>query len=200
MTMSIESQRVVCTGCDFETRELYRPIRVQYQLASGKVIEVGRRKGWCYTCDTLVEIEDMDPGEIQKRLDRKEAECATVRHALTKLKRGFLGRLKRFAAIRSKQYVLAYLTADAETLRDQLTIAVTRTSGPRCLACWGESTAPVTFSGPDNATKDFQHHCGGQLRKLRREDGEPPQLRVHFATTTLVLDPEGRPLLSEGSQ
>jgi hypothetical protein len=111
-----------------------------------------------------------------------------------------LGRLKRFAAIRSKQYVLAYLTADAETLRDQLTIAVTRTSGPRCLACWGESTAPVTFSGPDNATKDFQHHCGGQLRKLRREDGEPPQLRVHFATTTLVLDPEGRPLLSEGSQ
>lgn len=45
--MSIESARVVCTGCDYEAREVFRPILIRYQTGNGQFIETGLKAHIC---------------------------------------------------------------------------------------------------------------------------------------------------------
>ena len=72
--MSIDSARVFCTGCDYETREVYRPVRIRYQMANGKTIETGRSKGWCFDCSGYSDIEKIDEENLREDLVSKERE------------------------------------------------------------------------------------------------------------------------------
>ena len=40
--MSIDSARIICTGCDYETSEVYRPIRILYLTSNGQTVATGR--------------------------------------------------------------------------------------------------------------------------------------------------------------
>ena len=88
--MSIDSARIVCTGCDYETREVYRPIRIRYQTMTGRTVESGRASGWCYNCASYSDIERMNQGKFHDELASKERERLDARHLQDELNRSFL--------------------------------------------------------------------------------------------------------------
>ncbi len=185
--MSIDSARIVCTGCNYETRELYQPILIRYQTTNGKSIKTGRTKGWCYDCASYSNIERMNQGELSDKLVSKELELLEARHRQDELNRGFFSKFRHRSEKNKLQYQLEYLDKEIIELVELLKIAKSRKSKARCLKCWSDRTAPVTFGSEDNIAHDFEHECGGHLQIIHDHSGP----RFNFSATTYVLNEEG---------
>lgn len=182
--MSIDSERVSCTRCCYQTLESHRPIVLVYVVEGEEPIETGRGKGWCYDCDAYVDTERLDRERLKQEWHELGERVAAAQAQLVLVSRGLLGRfgvparelrlsLKRMAEARAK---LNYLTR----------VVSPRKSRARCLTCWSERTAPVRFDEA-GLSLGFTHDCGGAL-KLEPGDG----FRFAYRTTTYVLDLEGR--------
>jgi len=190
--MSIDSARIVCTGCDYETREVYRPIRIRYQTVNGRTVETGRAKGWCYNCASYSDIERMNQGELHDEMVSKERERLDARHRQDGLNRGFLSNFRHRPEKRQLQYQLECLDEEIAELGRLLEIAKSRKSKARCLKCWSDRTAPLTFDSESNIAYNFQHDCGGNLQIIHDHSGP----RFNFRVSTYVLNEEGE-LLGE---
>lgn len=185
--MSINSTRIVCTGCDYETHEVYRPIRIRYQSKSGSTIETGRTKGWCYDCAGYSDIERISPDELHEELVSKEHERLEAHRRQGELNRGFLSSFRHRSEKRQLQYQLECLNEEIAELCGLLEIAKNRKSKARCLRCWSDRTAPLRFDSEKSIASDFQHECGGSLKIVQAHSGP----RFNFRVSTFVLDEEG---------
>lgn len=191
--MSVEPSRIFCTGCDYESQVVFRPIRIRYQRDDGASVEVGRTRGWCYECDMYTDIENIDPGKFRSELIDHEEKLFELNRKFSQLPSGlFSGLLNR-----SKK---EQLKLEIDALSDQISQArlvldffEKRASRARCLKCYSEHTAPVSFDAENHTSKDFVHHCGGKLLILHKGTG----LRLNFRSTLYVLDPEGQFLWEE---
>lgn len=190
--MSIDSAGIVCTGCDYETREVYRPIQIRYQTTNGRTVETGRAKGWCYDCASYSDIERMNQGKLHNDLVSKESERLEARHRQDELNRGLLSNFRHRSEKRQLQYQLEWLDKEIDELGGLLEIAKGRKSKARCLKCWSDRTAPLTFDSESNIAHDFQHECGGNLQIIHDHSGP----RFNFRVSTYVLNQEGE-LLGE---
>lgn len=190
--MSIDSARIVCTGCDYEARELYRPIRIRYETSNGKSVETGRTKGWCYNCGGYSDIEKLDQGDLRTQLDAKENERRDVRQLLDGINTGFIANLRHRSERRELQYRLERLEEELAEVGGLLEIVKNRKWKARCLKCWSDYTAPVSFDSDDGVARDFVHECGGNLQIIHDHSGP----RFHFRVTTYILNEEGE-LLGE---
>jgi hypothetical protein len=85
------------------------------------------------------------------------------------------------------QYQLEWLDKEIAELGELLEIAKNRESKARCLKCWSDRTAPLTFDSESNIAHDFQHECGGNLQIIHDHSGP----RFHFFVSTYVLNEEG---------
>ena len=188
--MSLPLANIYCTGCDFETRDLCRPIRIVYRWPSGKELEAGRQKGWCYHCDNYCNIENMDPERLASDRAEKEQQRSEKRASDAELSKGFLAGIRNRSARRTLRYAIKGLDKEIKETEELLDIATKRNSRSRCLTCWSERTAPATFDRNDDLTHDFEHACGGMLQIVQ----DPSNIRFHFALTTYVLNTEGQPL------
>jgi hypothetical protein len=177
------SSRVCCTGCDFETREFHRRIRIVYRYCGGKEFEARRTKGWCYDCAGYADIEEMDIGRLQRRLEQKERERREGRCRAEELSKGFLGGFSNRSELKGFQYSLRRLDEEIKDLGNLLEIATTRKSRPRCLKCWSDNTSQLD---------DFRHDCGGELKIIPDLSGP----RYYYPVATYVLSNEGE-LLDE---
>lgn len=185
--MSIDSAGIVCTGCDYETREVYRPIQIRYQTTNGRTVKTGRAKGWCYDCASYSDIERMNQGKLHNDLVSKESERLEARHRQDELNRGLLSNFRHRSEKRQLQYQLEWLDKEIDELGGLLEIAKGRKSKARCLKCWSDRTAPLTFDSESNIAHDFQHECGGNLQIIHDHSG----LRFNFRVSTYVLNQEG---------
>lgn len=185
--MSIDSARIVCTDCDYETRELYRPIRIRYETFNGKTVETGRAKGWCYKCGSYSDIENLDQGDLHSKLVSKESERRDARQRLDEIDSGFLASLRHRTERRELQYQLERLDEELAEVGCLLEIAKNRRSKARCLKCWSDYTAPVSFDSGDGVAHDFVHDCGGNLQIINDQSGP----RFHFRVATYILNEEG---------
>ena len=188
--MSMPSTKICCTGCDFETRELYSPIRIVYRWPSGKQLETGRQKGWCYHCDNYRDIENMDPERLASDRAEMERQRSGKRARFADLSKGFLAGIRNRSARRTLRHAIERLDEEIKETEELLDIATKRNSRSRCLTCWSEKTAPAAFDRNDDLTHDFKHACGGMLQIVR----DPSNVRFHFALTTYVLNTDGEPL------
>lgn len=191
--MSVNSARIVCTGCGYETREVYRPIRVRYQTANGKIVATGRSKGWCFNCASYSDVEGIDAGQLHARLMSKELERSEKRTRLAELDRGLLAGWRNRSERQLLHYELKQLAEALSEVVGMLEIVRSRKSNARCLKCWSDRTARVSFDSRDNIAHDFVHECGGNLQIIH--DGSGP--RINFRLTTLVLNEEGRLISTE---
>jgi len=185
--MSIDSARIVCSGCDYETRELYRPIRIRYETSNGKTVETGRAKGWCYNCGGYSDIERLDQGDLHAKLVSKESERLDARQRLDEINRGFLANLRHRSERRQLQYQLERLDEELAEVGGLLEITKSRKSKARCLKCWSDYTAPVSFDSDDGVARDFVHDCGGSLQIIHDHSGP----RFYFRVATYILNEEG---------
>jgi hypothetical protein len=190
--MSIDSKKICCTGCEFETREFYRPILIVYRLKNGKEIDTGRAKGWCFNCGDYVDIENLNLDQLREARIVKAREIENYQIRAGELTKRFLASLRNRAEKTDLQCSITRLDEEIQKLGDLIEVAAMRKSGARCLACWLDDTAPVTFDSQDNISHDFRHECGGRLIFL----GEDSGMRLNFAITTYVLNEEGE-LLEE---
>ena len=179
--MSIDSARVVCTGCDYETRDLMRPVRVRYQAEDGKSVETGCATGWGYDCADYSSIE---------RIKQAQREA---RDQLAALNEGWFSRVRYRAQKGHLRYQLGNLDNAIAKLGALIRMVNHRSSKARCLKCWSDKTAPVTFDAGNDAAQDFVHECGGQLRIIHDHSGP----RFHFRVATYVLNQEGELLVEE---
>lgn len=185
--MSIDSARVFCTGCDYETREVYRPILIRYQTASGKTIETGRTTGWCFDCSSYTDIEKMNQDELRDELVSKERERREERGRLQELDRGLLAGIRHRSERSRLKHLIEHMDEDIAELGGLLEMANRRKARARCLNCWSDRTASLSFDPADNVAHDFRHECGGNLKIVHDHTGP----RFHFAVATYVLNEEG---------
>jgi len=185
--MSIDSARIICTGCDYETREVYRPIRIRYQTTNGRIVDTGRTKGWCYNCASYSDIENMNLGKLHNELALKERERIEACHCLHDLNRGFLSNFRHRSEKRQLQDQLEWLNEKIAKLGELLEIAKSRKSNAKCLKCWSDRTTPLTFDSESNIAYDFKHECGGNLQIIHDHSGP----RFSFRVSTYILNEEG---------
>lgn len=185
--MSIDSARIVCTGCDYETLEVYRPIQIRYQTKNGRTVETGCAKGWCYNCASYSDIEGINPGELHDELVSLKCERLEACHIQDELNRGILANFLHRSEKRQLQDQLKRLDKAIANVVGLLEIAKSRKSKARCLKCWSDRTAPITFDSESNISYDFQHECGGNLQIIHDHTGP----RFYFCVSTYVLNEEG---------
>lgn len=188
--MSVNSARVVCTGCDYQAIEVFRPILIQYHTAAGELIEASSTKGWCYCCDGYSDIEHLNCAEFQQQLVEKEEERDSVQVQLVQLSSSLFAKWWHRSTIRWLRRQLDTLNKGTSSLRQLIEIAGTRTAKARCLKCWSDKTAPISFNTDNADTNQFTHQCGGHLQLIHSWDS----LRFHFKVTVYTLSEEGERL------
>ena len=210
--MSMPFDNICCTGCDFETRYLPKPIHIVYRWPSGKEFETRHSIGWCYDCDDYRDIENMDPECLRNEVSEKERERSEYRRRSAELPKGFLAwvgdywsppwkaRKVRYEfkfgmrlpiqdfeeTRRTLRYKIKCLDKEIKETEKLLDIATQRNSRSRCLTCGSDKTAPATFGRDDNLTHDFKHACGGMLQRVTDRS-----LRISCRLITYVLNTEG---------
>ena len=191
--MSMDSAGIYCTGCNFQSREVYQPILLRYVRADGKTIETGRTKGWCYHCSDYADIEDTDLASLQAKLQQYRQQATTLQQQLAQLQRGFLARLRHGFKISDTRWSLEQAQQKQAKIELLLEFFQQRVAKPRCLKCFSEQTAPLSFHRQSYLSENFTHHCGGQLRVAHFD----MELRIHFRLKVLVLNSEGELLHQE---
>jgi len=183
--MSLPIAQITCTGCDFRAPVHPTIVTLEYLLDDGSRIQAGRRVGWCYSCNTIVEIEDADAKELA--VDIKNAEDSLRIH-LDLQSQDPSHLIESFPISR----IIEWDQNDLENARKFASIIAERKSPARCMSCWGTETKLLRFN-EDGVCDDFQHSCGGQLEHHCGEG-----LRIRYKETRFLLDMEGRPLELEG--
>jgi hypothetical protein len=161
--------------------------------ADGKTIETGRTKGWCYHCNDYADIENTDLATLQAKLQEHRQQEAALQAQLARLQRGFFARFRHGLKIRDTSWYLEQAQQDQVQIGLLLEFFQQRVAKPRCLKCFHEQTAPLSFHPHSFLTEDFTHHCGGRLRIAHFD----MDLRIHFRRTVLVLNTEGELLSTE---
>ena len=191
--MSISSARVICTGCDYETREFYRPILIRYKLENGNVIESRRATGWCFDCRGYSDIENLNQGKLHTALAFEEHERLQTRQRLHAINRAFLATLRHRAERKQLMFELRQQDEELSHISGMLKLAMSRKSKAKCLKCGSNKTHSISFDSTDNVARNFVHECGGNLQIMRDSSGP----RIRFRVTTLVLNEQGERLSSE---
>jgi hypothetical protein len=172
--MSFQTISVSCTGCQFVGGIQVRPIKVVYLTDEGREVEGGRTRGWCHSCNAIVNIES--------RPDLKElAETVTALSRVIKERKRAISRLWKRRQIVSEEEQLQHLEAEIGLWKN-------RSTGPRCLTCQSEGVEELQFA-ENGLSRNFTHECGKQLR-VHKIDPEAP--RFSYAPKTIYLDSQGR--------
>jgi hypothetical protein len=185
--MSIDSARIICTGCDYEASEVYRPIRIRYLYSNGQTVETGRIKGWCYNCASYSDIEKINQGDLYEELNSRERKKFEICQRQQGLNRGILSNFRHRTKKRQLQERLKWLDKEIAELRNLLEIAMGRKSNARCLKCWSDKTVPLRFDSESNIASNFKHKCGGNLQIVHDQSGP----RFNFRVKTYILNEEG---------
>lgn len=193
--MSIDALKIVCTGCDYEGSEVFRPIRIIYEETSGKTIDSTSAKGWCYNCQSYTDIEKINYNELNDELCLKELQAVEIQKKIQLLKIGLFSIFKNIRDKRNAKLELQLLGNEIEHIKCLLKISETRKAGARCLKCWSDNTVPLHFDTESRLAYGFTHQCGGKL-KIVSYDYE---IRYHFKVTTYFLSVEGELIREEMS-
>lgn len=191
--MSIDSARIACTGCDYESTEVYRPIRISYKARGGRVIETSRAKGWCYACADYSDIEGVSKEDLNEALATKERERLEARSRQDELSIGLLSNLLRRPEKKMIQLQIEDLEKKIAEIAELIEIVRNRKSNARCLKCGSDRTVKVRFDPESNIAHNFQHECGGHLQIIHDHSGP----RFHFRLSTYILNEEGELLGKE---
>jgi hypothetical protein len=135
----------------------------------------------------------MHPAALRAQLDNAERSRQAVRHREAELNGGFLSRFQNRSERQQLQYQREDVDKEITELTALLDIAQGRTANARCLKCWSDNTAPITFDQNGGIAHDFKHECGGHLQIVHDQSGP----RFHFRLTTYILTGEGE-LVREG--
>lgn len=170
--MSTRNTPICCTGCDFESMLVHRPISLVYQLPNGDEFIAGRRFGWCSSCNDIRSIEP-DFSHYSNSSQR----IADLNRIVSSTK---------FRTLKIFEQLLGSPQSSEETELHELKmgqkIANTRKSSPRCLSC--ESIEVVQVVGASSHV----HTCGGYLVIGPRLAGAPS---FNYRHETIYLNYEG---------
>ena len=185
--MSMDSAGIFCTGCAYESREVYQPIGIRYLRDDGKTVETGRTKGWCYRCDSYADIEKIDRESLLDVLNGLVKQTIELKQKLAELETGIFAKFFNRYQRQNVAWQLEQLVEKQAETELLLAFFAKRVSKPRCLKCFSEQTVPITFNAENYLSDNFRHHCGGQLRITHDDIG----LRINFRRKVLVLSAEG---------
>lgn len=195
--MSLPARLIVCTECEYETREPQKPIRVLYQLADNILVEGHHTRGWCHSCDDLREIEDLDAARFQQTLERYRDHLEGRGPDFKAQARAVFDDPTLSPGAKIRLSVQAFHNRPPDNLEEAiwelealLAALRARQSPPRCLMCGSSQTAPVEFAEADGLSHGFRHRCGGQLRLVPAEE-EPYRMRLAFHPSDYYLTTEG---------
>ncbi len=197
--MSVDSAKISCTGCSYQVYEHFQPIHLHYvptasdEPAQQDVIQSHCTTGWCYQCDGYRYIEDINPTQWQAQLRTIQQQQSAVTVELTQRQTGFLQRWWTRSRQRELREQAATLTADNARFNQLLLFFQARQSPARCLQCFSNQTAPISFDGEHRSSSNFVHRCGGRLQ-ISFADFE---LRCLFRPKTYLLNKEGEQLRCE---
>lgn len=168
--MSIDSDSVICTECDFRMILNYRPILLVYEFNKNK-IELGRSYGWCWDCKNICDIEpkfDVDIIESELEEVRKESES-----------KGLLSRIFNNTEFNDLKIKIV-------NLKTELDIAKFRLNQRRCLNCGSNHTQEISSF----YNYFFKHTCGGHLH-LKDKSSADEQVRFFYKLEKINLTPDG---------
>lgn len=191
--MSLEPSRIVCTGCNYEAVDYYRPIEIRYIFTDGESIATHRDKGWCYGCATYSDIEWIDEKNLLAELSAKMSKLSAGRDRLGQIGNEIFAFLKKRQEKKQLNHQIEELERSVLELGRLLQMSKKRRFKVRCLECGSDNTAKVTFPPEGGLAHDFQHECGGNLRLIHDESG----MRFSFRLITYVLNEEGELLAKE---
>jgi hypothetical protein len=175
--MSIRNTPIRCTGCDFESVLVHRPISLVYQLPNGEEFTTGRRFGWCCSCDGIRSIEQDHLGYFESK--ERVAELTRKVNSVKFIASEFFYKL--LGSSRSKD------EDELQELKMRLKIANARSSPPRCLSCGANGTGNIL------SLSEYVHVCGGHLKFEHSYSYQNP-LRFNYKPEKIHLDCEGRKL------
>jgi hypothetical protein len=169
--MSIASDVVVCTKCEYKGHVHHQPITLAYEF-DGKVFQTGRLHGWCMACD--------GPSDIEPKFNEQEIKDE-IEPLIDQLKKKstFFAKIIHKAELRDLENVLSELFK-------KLHIAKHRLSPQRCLRCGSGNVRDLSQFGKVGP----KHHCGGHLY-IREKTPEEDEIRYIFKAITTHLDREG---------
>jgi hypothetical protein len=165
---------------------------VLYKLKTGKEIETGRSKGWCYSCRDYVDVEDVNLNQFREKHKEKDQERREIKNHCDELTKGFFTSLLNKKKLIKMRHSVEMLDQEIKDLAALSEMVGNRKSKARCLTCWSDNTVHLTFDSEDHLSHDFRHECGGQLKFVP----EPSGMRFNMSLTTYVLNEEGE-LLEE---
>lgn len=168
--MSVSSDSIVCTKCDYGITLQYQPISLIYEI-DGHKLETGRVYGWCADCDNISDVEPLfDEAKIKNKIQPLIDEAIDKTNILTKL----------FGNTRLKS-----ITDEIANLQTQLTIAERRFSPQRCLRC-GSARVKNIKNLEGNI---HPHKCGGYL--IKNQEKKEDEIRFMFKPVKIHLNLEG---------
>lgn len=191
----MKSASIICTGCDYKTTVQYLPISIRYHTASGRSINTHREKGWCYFCGDYSDIESMNLKEFGEKLISTKQKRFEAQNSHDELSRDFFSFFRHFSEKRELQSKLAEYDEEIAKFGWLIEMMKRRKSKARCLKCWSDETAPLTFDSEDNVSHDFNHECGGNLKIIHHHSEST--VRFFFSTTTYILNEDGKLLGKE---
>lgn len=167
--MSISSDIISCSGCDFKFSLHYRPISCHYHLPNGEVFQHYRQTGWCYSCDGVRDLEALP------NLQAVREQIASLQDAKLLIRPGLWDRI--ITGLKSQR--LQEIDAEVRSLQAQVGAFEHRASGPRCLDCGSTEIS--------SELADHEHSCGGKFSI----ESHPLDIRFSFRKTVIHLDGEG---------
>ncbi len=178
--MSMRSDHLSCTGCDYEGFLVHRPINLVYHFADGTKVKSSRDIGWCIGCDNIRDLEGGPPAAAPMQAELN-ALMATSAAAGYRLKRSF----SRLLGAADDD-----LQAKAAELRRQIRLSSAIGNRRRCLTCGSVDTRHFEFN-EQGVWTSFVHACGGHLRLVPDEPDAPELPRFNYRPDTLHLDEDG---------
>lgn len=94
--MSINSVKILCSGCDYRADDYFRPVRIRYSTSIGGTVETGRARGWCFNCRKFSYIEDLDCEHLQRDLALKNRTLDETKQRLEETGQRMLSRIKYY--------------------------------------------------------------------------------------------------------
>ncbi len=180
LTMSMRSDHLGCTGCDYEGFLVYRSVTLVYHFADGTKVKWSRDIGWCMACNNVRNLEGSPPAVVPMQTEL-DALIATSASAGYRLKRSF----SRLLGAGEDD-----LRARAAELRGQIRLAEALGNRRRCLTCGSHDTRHFEFN-EHGVWTSFAHSCGGHLRLAPDDPDAPESPRFNYRPDTLHLDEDG---------
>lgn len=184
--MSRNVDRIVCSGCDYEVAEYYRPIRVRFQFDDGSTFETGRARGWCYSCDEYRDVVSLDDSELEGKFMEAQSELKHAEQSRAEVRQTRLRRLINFRKHRALSNDVEHCLREIFKIERLREILRSWESPGRCLECWSRNVATFDFES-DGSIPGFKHSCGGDLRLVT----DPSDIRYSFNVTVYGVNQQG---------